>query len=97
MRPTPVPDDLLWEGSTRIVVAAPGGDLTDPDIAPVEAIAEVVSGVPGLPDGTAALSIRLTPEEGDLAKLEAGGCLLLTVYGRLPVFTLTVLDENHRP
>lgn len=38
MRPIPIPDAWVPEGAERRVLAAPGGDLTDPDVAPLEVL-----------------------------------------------------------
>lgn len=39
MRPTPIPDDEVWENSTRRVIGPPRGDL-DSGIGPVEVLTE---------------------------------------------------------
>ncbi|HEV7651352.1 MAG TPA: hypothetical protein VGP26_24645 [Actinophytocola sp.] len=38
MRPAPIPDEAVWDGAQRMVVAAPDGDLTHSTIAPVEVL-----------------------------------------------------------
>lgn len=36
MRPIPIPGEMAVGGNERKVFAAPSGDLTDPDVAPIE-------------------------------------------------------------
>ncbi|MET0492907.1 MAG: hypothetical protein ABW000_07215 [Actinoplanes sp.] len=70
MRPVPIPDAVAatFPGAMRGVLAAPGGDLTDPDIAPVEVLFD------GLVDGGFQRAfVRLALEDGDLEQLIAGG------------------------
>lgn len=88
MRPVPIPDEAIWAGARRIVVAPPDGDLTNPVIAPVEALADLAL------DDTPCLSVRCVPEAGDIEALQAGGFVWLTFYGGLmPPFALTVLRD----
>jgi hypothetical protein len=85
MRPTPIPDHLVVDGTPRLVMAGPGGDLTGP-VRPVELL-----------DDTAAngrLMMRVIPEEGDVEKLAAGGALWVCFYGPVPVFTLDVVGPD---
>lgn len=91
MRPTVVPDGALWPGSQRIVVAAPNGDLTDPEVAPVEAVVDMTDMDGGQ---VVRLSVRCALEPGDLEKLAAGGHVWLSFLGRLPVFSVTVTDGD---
>lgn len=85
MRPTPIPDAEVWEGATRLVVAAPDGDLTNPDIAPVEAL------VDRAPSGARNLSVRCELEDDDLAKLAAGGTVWLTFWSAMVPFAVSVV------
>lgn len=90
MRPTPIPDEMVaaHPGSLRGVIAGPNGDLTDPDVRPVEALFD------GLVDGGFERAmIRLSLEPGDLETLAAGGHILLTFRGPIPVFALDVVPE----
>ncbi len=85
MRPVPIPDTAIPEGARRVVVAAPDGDLTNPDIAPVEAVAE-------MDDGVVWYTVLLTPEGDDADKLLAGHPIVLSFAGGVPVFAVTVAD-----
>lgn len=89
MRPVPIPDELVPDGCRRIVVGAPGGDLTDETVGAVE----VVAGVdPQMGLGQAVL---LQLEDGDLDRLQDCGGLWLTLYTRqLPVFAVEIADGN---
>ncbi len=78
MRPSSIPDAENW--GHRIVISAPDGDLLNPDIAPVEVIADEHG-----------LNIRLVPDPGDLERMAAGVPLWLTLYThRLPMFSVCV-------
>lgn len=92
MRPTPIPDAEIWEGATRIVVAPPGGDMTHPDIAPVEALVDRSPST-----GHQTLSVRCVLEDDDLANLQAGGTVWVTFWGRIVPFATTVLPPNPPP
>jgi hypothetical protein len=41
MRPAPIPDDDVWDGARRIIIAPPGGDMTDPEISSVEVLGDL--------------------------------------------------------
>jgi hypothetical protein len=87
LRPTTIPDEqvAIHPGSVRGVLAAPGGDLTDPNIAAVEVLFDRVH------DGAAErVLVRLALEDGDLERLAAGGNVWLAFYGPIPVFSLDV-------
>lgn len=87
MRPTTIPDEQvdIHPGSVRGVLAAPGGDLTDPNVAPIEVLFDQVQ------DGAAGrVLVRLALEDGDLPKLAAGGNVWLVFYGPIPMFGLDV-------
>lgn len=89
MRPAPIPDAALWSGAVRRVISPPDGDLTNPTIAPVEVVIEV------LPDGVPCISARCVLEPGDLEKLQAGGVVWVSFYtGAIPPFALTVADQD---
>jgi hypothetical protein len=61
LRPVPIPDEFVWPGGVRRVIAGPDGDLTG-EIRPVEAIID--SG----PHGTRfCILVRL--DDGDLERL----------------------------
>lgn len=85
MRPTIIPEQLIPEGYERLVIAAPGGDLLDPDIAPVEAVV----GPSGVRDARQ-VSLRFQLEPGDLERLIAGGQVWVTVLGQLPPIAMRV-------
>ena len=85
MRPTPIPDAEVPYGSVRIVVAPPDGDLTNPDIAPVEVLAERAA------DGVSPMfHIRCALDAGDLEQLAAGGNVWLTMWGAVVPFAVQV-------
>lgn len=85
MRPTPIPADEVPCGAVRVVFAAPDGDLTNPDIAPVEVLAERAA------DGVSAtFSVRAVLEPGDLDRLAAGEPVWLTMWGAVVPFALAV-------
>jgi hypothetical protein len=75
MRPTPIPDEEVWEGAVRKVIAPPSGDLTDTTIAPVEALVDQ-SGT-----GYPRFSMRCALEDGDLEVLRAGGVVWVSMLG----------------
>lgn len=83
MRPVPIPDDIIWEGAERKVFTAPGGDLLDPDIAPVEALVDF----PTSPD-VPVISVRIALEDGDLVNLAEGGHVWISMYGHLVPFSV---------
>lgn len=85
MRPAPIPEEAVWEGGRRLVFAAPDGDLTNPDIAPVEAIVDRSDTT-----GNVRISVRCQLEDGDLVKLAQGGYVWVSFYGGIPVFSVDV-------
>jgi hypothetical protein len=85
VRPTPIPDSEVWEGAQRHVFAAPDGDLTNPHIAPVEALVDRSPTT-----GALNISVRVVLEDGDLEKLQAGGVVWLTFWGAMVPWVLTV-------
>lgn len=87
MRPTPIPDAEVWEGAVRRVISPPDGDLTNPDIAPVEA---VIDRSPST--GAVNLSVRMELEDDDLEKLAAGGMVWVTFWGHIVPFAVTVVE-----
>lgn len=89
MRPTPIPDDEVWEGAERRVIAAPGGELTDPDIAAVEALVDRSPST-----GAVNLSVRCVLEDDDLEKLQAGGTIWLTFWGAMVPWAATVVEPR---
>ncbi|MEV6897466.1 hypothetical protein [Amycolatopsis sp. NPDC051372] len=91
MRPAPIPHDAVWPGARRVVLSAPNGDLTDPDIAPVEMVADCP---PSL--GAVRYSARCMLEPGDLEKLVDGGHVWVSFYGRVPPFCVDVTDKDGR-
>lgn len=85
MRPIPIPDAAIWDGARRVVFAAPGGDLLDPNIAPVEALVDHSDAT-----GTTRVSVMCQLEDGDLVKLAEGGHVWVSFYGGLPPFSVDV-------
>lgn len=98
MRPIPIPEgwlerniDLLpGELLRTIVVAPPSGDLTDPNCGAVESMVRLIDnhgdGTPGH-----VLSTLWTLEGDDLAQLLAGGYIVLTFMGPMPVHAMDVI------
>lgn len=90
MRPAPIPDEAIWEGARRVVFTAPDGDLTNPDIAPVEVLTDQVGDT-----GQCRVNVRCVLEEGDLDKLAAGGTVWLSIHGHhLHPFSLDVVGPD---
>lgn len=90
MRPAPIPNEAIWEGAQRLVISPPDGDMTRTDIAPVEVLIDVA------PDtGIPRISARCVLEDGDLAKLSAGGAVWVSFYGaQLMPFSVDVVGPN---
>lgn len=88
MRPVPVPKQVAaedWVIDTR-VFAAPDGDLTNPNIAPVEAV------VYKRADGEMCVGVVLMIEEEDMERIEDGARhLLMSWPNALPVFMTPVV------
>ncbi len=89
MRPTPIPVEAVWPGARRIVMSAPGGDLTDPMVAPVEAVLDEPESL-----GGSRYSVRCTLEPGDLEKLADGGHVWISFYGAMVPFCVDVTDKH---
>lgn len=89
MRPTPIPDNEVWENAVRRVIAPPNGDLTNPHIALVEA---VVDRSPST--GALCLSVRCILEDGELEHLAAGGTIWLTFWGAMTPWAATVVPPQ---
>lgn len=90
MRPAPIPDDAIWEGARRMVIAPPDGDLTSTHIAPVEVLLDVAqdSRMPRI-------SARCVLEPGDLDKLRDGGTVWVSFYGtQLMPFSVDVVGPD---
>lgn len=66
MRPSAIPDEEVWAGATRKVIAAPDGDLLgESGIEPVEALTEIV-------DGTPMFHVRMVLDDLDVARIKSG-------------------------
>lgn len=90
MRPAAIPDEAIWAGAHRMVIAPPDGDLTSTDIAPVEVLIDhsEMAGVPRI-------SARCVLEDGDLDKLVAGGTVWVSFYGgQLMPFSVEVVGPE---
>jgi len=82
MRPIPIPAELVWSGAERKVIAAPDGDLTNDEIAPVEALLDQPR--PGQPFR---FHILIQLDDGDLDRLvQFRDRFWLVFYGVVPVF-----------
>lgn len=65
MRPTPIPEDEVWDGGRRLVIGPPDGDPTNTTIAAVEAIVDQDE------LGTS-FSMRMVLDDDDVARITAG-------------------------
>jgi hypothetical protein len=83
--PTPIPDELIREGSVRRTIAAPNGDLLDDNIRPVDALISHDQ-----PTGLAAVRVRLVLEGDELDRLAAGKPVWLTMLGGITPFDVQV-------
>lgn len=94
MRPTPIPDSEVYVGE-RVTIAPPGGDFLDPEVSAVEALVER-----GTEDsqGRARVNrynLRLVPESDDLARLNRGDPLWLSINcPQLPVFSVGFVVQS---
>lgn len=88
VRPIPIPDELVGPGVRRLVIAPPGGDLTNDKIRPVEALAAIV------PEGLCIT--MLVAMEGDdldrLAEMRSPAVWLSMYTNQLPPFAVEVAD-----
>lgn len=76
MRPTPIPDEEIWEGAARMVIGPPAGTApTDDTIRPVEVLVEHA------PDGGFIFRSRVVLEPGDLERLAAGEPFWVSQWG----------------
>lgn len=88
MRPVPIPDHLVTVHQKRVVVGAPGGDLLNSQVAPVEAVVEHFVGDAPM------LSVRLQLEEGDLDSLRANPHIWLRFWGHMVPFEVECEPET---
>lgn len=72
-----------------MVIAPPDGDLTNSDIAPVEAVIDRAESIGGI-----RLSVRCALEPGDLEKLAAGGHVWISFYGHMVPFCVDVTGPD---
>lgn len=83
MRPTPIPDEEVWPGTTRLTIAPPGGNFLDPEVSAVEALFETST------TRVNRYSVRLALEGDDLARFERGDPLWLSINcPQMPVFSV---------
>lgn len=97
MRPIPIPPAIREEwaaiGAEFQVMSAPNGDLTDPEVGPIE-VASYLSPVYAAGgvlsrDDQPVTSVVITLEEGDLDNLRDTGLLVLSVWGHgFPIFMM---------
>lgn len=92
MRPIPIPDECVTEGMKRVVIAAPDGDLCNPDVAAVEAVAWLAE----LADRAApCITMLVAFDEEDLERLQTmqRPALWLSMYtAQIPPFAVEVAD-----
>ncbi|GAB2964375.1 hypothetical protein [Saccharothrix stipae] len=93
MRPTSIPAEAVWKGARRIVLAAPDGDLLNPDIAPLEVVIDEVT-VNG--ETAPRFNVRCALEPGDLEKLAAGGHVWVSFYGGMVPMCVDVTGPDGR-
>ena len=90
MRPVPIEDEMVWDGSKRVVLMPPDDDL-DSRVAPVEVLRDEDSYGPRH-------CILVSLEDEDIETLRENGKFWFVVYGnRLPVFSvehLGTLDKS---
>lgn len=84
MRPVPIPNSEIWQGSERRVFSAPDGNLLNPLIAPVEALVDKAS------DGVPRFSVMCALEANDLTKLEDNGHVWVSFYGGIVPFSVDI-------
>jgi hypothetical protein len=83
MHPVPIPSSLVQPNQTRRVISAPGGDLLDTSVAPVEALVEDHQGSP-------LYSVRVQLDRGDLQRLNRGDKVWVRFWGVIPPFEIEV-------
>lgn len=85
MRPVPIDDKFIGEDAKRIVIAPPGGDMTHPEIAPVEAM---------FVDGEG-IMIRIAVEDADFESLRERPFVWLTLRtNQIPVFSIATESDR---
>jgi hypothetical protein len=89
MRPAPIPAEAVWPGARRVVLSPPSGDLTDPNIAPLEVVVDSPESLGGV-----RFNARCVLEEGDLEKLAAGGHVWVSFYGGVVPFCVDVTGPD---
>lgn len=90
MRPVPIPDLLVKPNQVRCVIGAPGGDLLDSEIEPVEAVVEAFSGVHADRPVSRLYSVRMKLEGDDLKKLQDGDHVWVHFWGVVVPFSADV-------
>lgn len=88
MRPIPIPDECVGPGMKRYVISAPGGDLTDDHVRPVEALAGIV-------DGAARICVLVAFEPGELVRAMAmpqPAVWLTMLTNQIPALSVEVAD-----
>lgn len=83
MRLTPIPSEEVPKGYQTVVLAAPDGDLTNPDIAPAEMAVKQHK-------DSLIYSARFILEEGDIESLQEGYPIWLTLWGNVPPFNVDI-------
>jgi hypothetical protein len=82
VRPTPIPDDEVFEGHERIVMGPPRGRDVTGDIRAVEMLRG--------PDDVYRARIALEP--GDLERLAAGEPFWLSMWGHVVPFDVAMVE-----
>lgn len=65
MNPTPIPDEDIWEGAHRLVIAPPGGDMLHPTIRAIEALIDVT-------ENGKRFCCRIELDDADVERINAG-------------------------
>jgi len=86
MRPTPIPDEEIFEGHKRIVMKAPQGHDPTEEIRDVEMLAGVSLGSP-------VYRARIVLEDGDLERLKAGEPFWVSFWGHVVPFDVRMTEQ----
>lgn len=84
-----MPDELVFEGGRRLVIAPPSGDLLDPTCSPAEAIVSAAE------DGHPRYTFVIQLEQGDVEAIAAGGGrFFYTTHGLVAPFQFDTVVET---
>lgn len=87
MRPIPIPDGVAEvNGGRRVIYTAPGGDMLDDDVRPVEAI------VIDDPVDLVQVAVLIELDDDDRAAAAAGLPIWLSFKGGMPIWGISFAD-----